>query len=261
MPMSLRLNKMTDQTIRELLDQRQESLATRLASPAPAPGPARERYATAVADMSFAIGAMLYQQEGDVAEIREHLARASVFFLQALTMRGTPGPTTRRNPYEFEKALALLVCFGDAGQRGRVAEIREEQYRVPPRPEQNAFAAYLDATKQFVASGTIDEQELDGVEQRCLTDTASKDERLSLLPKVRTLRAVVQSDEAGWNAALDNIIAAHEKEALHGEYTLLPDGLICLPAMMLAQLGAERGMTCQLNSAYLPNMLLRGKRR
>lgn len=257
--MGRKLNKISDERVRENLQEQLEWLTPRLAAPVP-PGPAtaQEKHLSTLGSIACEVGLMLYHQEKPPEEIRPYLARAAEFSLRALSLRGTPGPDEYRSLWEFEKAVNLTVCFGPAVGRAQAAVIPAWKYRAPEHPEHQPFADYLEALKAYLIGARPDDAAWQRLERHGLSDVASKEDRLFLLPKVQGLRAVATSEAATWNQALTALVKAHEAEAKRGELKLRFDGFICLPALMLAQLGRERGLSCDVRSPYLPLDLLGG---
>lgn len=90
----------------------------------------------------------------------------------------------------------------------------------------------------------------------CSSDRASKEEMKFLLPKIRGVKAIMDSDQPAFHRAITDLVEAHKWEALRGEYRLMYEGLICLPGLMLAQLGREKQMDVTVKSDYLPLHLL-----
>ncbi|WP_134496553.1 Imm49 family immunity protein [Microvirga pakistanensis] len=254
--MGLRLNKISDAVIRENLLQSIALLQSLQETAAPEAGRQRERHLVSIADLNFEIGTMTYQQEGSPAEVRAALAKAGQYFLEGIHGRQPPNATDSRNPYEFEKAISLVVCFCDTSFRKSLGSFREDKYRYPPHLETQLFGEYLVELIKFLSRGTLDAEVLASVIKRAKADSASRDDHVFTLAKARGLQALQAGNVSEWERAVVELVDAHRDEALKGEYKLLADGFIALPALMLARLGMERGYTCRVNSPYLPFGLL-----
>src|SRR5207253_710744 len=174
----------------------------------------------------------LYQQRADAAVIREHFVRAAEYWLEYVAGREKPKAHASRSPYEYEKAMAVAVCFAPRNIRKAYADIEEWQYRHPRHVQNDAFVAYLEIAKTFVAGRSLDKSRLKRLKESCAADTASKEDRQFVLPKAQGLLAAEGTDQSRWNRAIANLVVAHKEEALHGEYRLLPEGFIAFPALM-----------------------------
>jgi|GEM_PF-5965447 len=261
--MGLKLNKISDEIIRENLERELQWMEKRLAAPPPPEDdPVQvEKYYYYLAIGSCDIGLMLYQQERPPAEIRTHLKRAGEAFLRSIEVRPMPKGTEYRSPWEFEKAVNLIVCFYNEELRVKASQIPPWKYRHPPHPEHDAYARYLEALKKYIGGNELDDEELAQVITHCLSDAASKEDRMFLLPKSEGLKAVARQQPNNSERAIGDVVKAHETEAQRGEYRRSRDGLMSLPALMLAKLCLERGMACSVSSPYLPLQLLDSNKR
>jgi hypothetical protein len=256
--MGLKLNKISDEIIRENLERELQWVEQKLAAPPPPEDdPVQvEKFYQMLGKLSCDVGRMLYQQERPPEEIRTHLKRAGAAFLRAIEVRPMPKGNDYRSPWEFEKAVNLIVCFCDRELRVKASQISSWQYRYPPHPEHDAFARYLEALKKYLGGNELDDEELAQVITHCLSDAASKEDRQFLLPKSEGLKAVARQQPINSERAISELVKAHETEAQRGEYKRSRDGLMSLPALMLAKLCQERGMACNVSSPYLPLQLL-----
>ncbi len=255
--MPVKLNRISNQAVQENLEHTSRRLRTMLAEPAPTQNSAAlERYFDAIGKDSIDVGLMMYQQEFPCDAIRSHLARGGKYLLSAIRHRGRPRPDEHRSPWEFEKVVNLVVCFHTQDVWTTAAEVQEWQYRHPAYPEDQRVADYLEMLKRFVNGTPLNAFTYQQLETYCASDIASREEFVFLLPKLRGLRALEAGDGSTWNRAIADLVEAHEIEAQRGEYRLLPDGFMCLPALMLVELGRERGLACLVKSPYLPLSVL-----
>lgn len=255
----LKLNKISDQIAEKEIKDNLESIPHWIAGlKAPKDKFDKVRHLAKLAELNFETGALLYQQEAQKEEIISHLRSAAEYYVEFISARGEPEVVGEAPRFvgDFEKTVELVVCFGEKGLRRKLAGIERWQYYFPEDDEYRTRAYYLEVEKRFVAEGVLNEAELQRLEEFCSSDKASYEEKEFLLPKIRGLKALVNGDEAALNRAITDLIEAHKWEALQEAYRLMCDGLICLPGMMLAQLGRERNMAVTVKSDYLPLRLL-----
>jgi len=209
-----------------------------------------------LAEVYFETGALLYQQEAQKEEIISHLRSAAEYYVRLHSIETGPEEGDNRLVGDFENTIDLVVCFGEKELRRELAGIERWQYNFPEFNEYRIRADYLAVEKRFVADGVLDEAELQRLEEYCSSDKASERERKFVLPKIKGVRAVARGDEAALNRAIADLVESHKWEAVLGKYFLRYEGFICLPGMMLAQLGLERKMAVTVRSDYLPLRLL-----
>jgi len=260
--LGLKLNKISDQLAeREIKDNLQSipRLLAKLEAQLEAPEYGVESLdylLEKLAESNFETGTLLYQQKEPREEIISHLRSAAEYYIKFLSTRGEPEELLSRFVGNFEKTIELASCFVEKGLRRKLAGIERWQYYFPECDEYRTRADYLEVEKRFVANGVFDEAEFQRLEDYCSSDRASKEEREFLLPKIKGVKAIVSGDKDALNRAIENLLEAHKLEALQGVYRLMCDGLICLPGMMLAQLGRERNIAVTVRSDYLPLRLL-----
>jgi hypothetical protein len=256
--MPLKLNRVRDEVVRENLEYTLGRVRSLLAEPVSADPADRERYFHSLGRDSADAGLMLYQQEAPAREVRAHLARGGQCLLLGVLQRGRPAPGEYRGPWEFEKAVNLVVCFYTRPIRETAAFVQPWQYYYPPDANQERFVRYLEMLQGFISGTPFDPAVCRQIEAQCTSDTAPREDFVFLAAKLRGLRALEARDAPAWNQAIADLVRAHEGEARCGQYRRLPDGFLCLPALMLAQLGRERGLACSVKSPYLPLSLLEG---
>jgi hypothetical protein len=255
--MPLKLNQIADDRIDAIVKEGLADLEKRLAVGPPSDDLAqRIKYFRVTGNTSFDVGACLYQQEQDAREIRRHLARAGEFLLRAHTLRERPAANESRSPFEFEKTVSLVVCFCGFAERDTASKVHKWQYRNPVNVAHDAYGRYLELLQGFIVHTPLDAEAASAVENHCASDTANKWERTVLLPQIQGLRAVAAVDPGRWRRALSELVKAHEREATRGELKMARSGLVCLTGLLLAKLGMERDMRCDVQSPYLPWMLL-----
>jgi len=255
--MGLKLNKISDENATREIEDNSDSISRRLAKlEASEDANEKLKHIRMLAKLNFELGTLLYQQEAQKEEIIPRMRNAADYYVRFFPIRPEPKELETRFVGEFEKAIELVVCFGEKGLRRKLAGIERWQYNFPEYDDYRIRADYLGVEKRFVGEGVLDEAELQRLEDYCSSDRASKEERKFVLPKIQGINAIVSGDQAALNKAITDLIEAHKWEALRGEYRLMCEGLICLPGMMLAQLGRERNMAATVKSDYLPLLLL-----
>jgi Immunity protein 49 len=255
--MGLKLNKISDEDVEREIKSKLKSITIRLAKlEASEDANEKLKHLKKLAELNFEVGALLYQQEAPKEEIISYLRSAAEYYVRFFPIQPEPIELEHRFVGEFEKAIDLVVCFGEKNLRRELSGIERWQYNVPEYDAYRIRADYLGVEKRFVGEGVLDEAELQRLEEFCSSDTASKEERKFVLPKIEGIKAVVSGDQAALNRAITDLIEAHKWEALRGEYRQMYEGLICLPGMKLAQLGRERNMAATVKSDYLPLRLL-----
>lgn len=256
--MGLRLNEIGEQIIVEklqLITQQIERYERNL------PGPAedhrdRELRHRALGEMLWEAAVLSYQQEQPPEAIRSFLVRSAREWVRMHSERYDLPTEEEWDPRDFEKAFHLAICFGGPEERRTAAGLPEGLYIGEPDDDQPPLLGYLTLLKQHVTGGTPDSMLLAQLIKCCRSDTASKHARKSILPRLQGLRALQTGSQDIWRQSIEGLVRDHEWEATKGEFRLLFDGFLCLPALALAQLGKERGMSCTINSAYLPLVLL-----
>lgn len=252
-PVGLKLNKISDEIARGGLNRNLAMLNDLLER-----GPHAknafdlENYFHAVGDTSCDVGLTMYQQEKSPREIRPYMVMAADFLLREHMVRQKPAPNTSRNPWLFKKTVELIIGWGDSEKGKALTNIEPWQYRNPPHPEHDRISEYIKVLVNFLVERCLNVEACRSVEERLASDSASRDERSILLPGARGLRGAVEGDSKLWNDAIAELVAAHAVEAKKGEYKRSESGFICLPALALAKLGLERGLTSSVRSVYLP---------
>lgn len=253
--MPLILNKLNNDIIIDFLDSSMARLDKKLLPP-PIASVGAEKYYHVVGINSFNIGLIFYQQEREHEKIRKYLSQAGEAMISEHELRTPPESNTYRHIWNFKQAIHLTVCFCTPEWRTNAAKIKKWQYQYPSDPDDDTLSLYLEALKLFIMGENLNDKICQLVVERCLLDTASKEEYLLLLPEVQGLMAIELKDLRSWEASIYTLIKTHEKEAKRGEYRRDVEAFICLPALMLVKLGQENGMTCQIKSPYLPIRLL-----
>lgn len=209
-----------------------------------------------IGSLSLQLGLTAYALERDANEVHSYLSDAAEHLAQSLVLLSPPEPETHRNPWQVEQILSLVACFGSAQSRSAMGTLDANRYRHPVRPEHDALARYLDVLRAHVAGAALDTAALSAVVQACESPRATKEDRLFLRHSARGLMAVDAKNAEDWNYALAQILTSHGREARNGDLALLADGFVSLPALMLANAGLERGLSCHAKSEYLPLVLL-----
>lgn len=188
---------------------------------------------------------------------RDYFVRAAAHCALALARRAAPGASEHRNIYDAELYLNAIGVFGSAHERRLCADLTRSQVSAPEHACDDAMAAYVGVLARHLGGAAPDQTTLDRVVQLCERVQASRLDRRYLLPSATGLLAVARKDAGAFNLAIAQLLSAHTQEAQKGDLRLLPQGLICMRAMMLAQCGRDAGLACSVASPYLPQQLLR----
>lgn len=254
--MPLKLNKISDATIHEDIVNNRERLEKFLAAPPSSPMRSDPiRYSRRLAEAALELGLELFQQEGEVSEIRRSLALAGkeLFVLLSLDQEAAV-----LSPLEFEKACALSVCFcpPDVYHNADKIPMRKFFADAQALAFYKVLASYLDVLRGFLATRKLHLEAWNNVEAECLRGNSTRYDAQVSLAKLRALKAVDMGDAKALNDALATLVEDHENEARRGENQRSTRGFVCLPALMFAHLGTTRNLSCRVVSPYLPIHLL-----
>jgi len=162
----------------------------------------------------------------------------------------------------FDTLLNLLPIFGTGACREVVANLSRRAFDFNRNHDDTPFTelpgvlAFLDLFRRHIHDGFWDERSYRECEQACSSPTASKIESRDFRARLFGLKAVVDKRVDDCNKTIGELVASHKQESLRGEFKLLDDAYICLPALALVQLGHHSGMECTVSSPYLPLKLL-----
>jgi hypothetical protein len=254
--MPLKLNKLSDATIQEDIANNQDRVKKFLAAdPASRLRSDPIRYSRRLADAALELGLEMYQQESGAAEVRGNLALAGKELLAVLALTQEDAVLS---PLEFEKALALAVCFCPSGVYENVDRFPLRKFFV--NPESLSFfavlAQYLDVLRKFLQTQKLDRDAWKKVEAECQRPNAARYDAQLTMAKLNALKSVDAADAALLNQSIATLVEDHEHEAHHGENQRSTRGFLCFPALMFAHLGAAKNLTSTVQSAYLPLHLL-----
>jgi len=254
--MPLKLNKISDAAVREDIANNQERLEKFLAAQPSSPMRSDPvRYSRRLSDAALELGLELYQQDGDVPEIRRYLGLAGKELFALLSIKRQNAVLS---PLEFEKALALAVCFCPPSVSESAATIPMENFFGDPNALAfyAVLARYLAILRDFLGAREVNGEAVKKLEAECARANASRYDALVNLAKLKALEAVAGHDSEVFNEAIATLVEDHENEATRGENQRSSRGFVCLPALMFAQLGATRSLRCTVESPYLPLQLL-----
>ncbi len=210
----------------------------------------------ATGQTALQLGLIGHALQADATVVAGHFRLAAASLAQALAQRGAPTADARVNPYQSELWLDVVAAFGREADRARCGDLQGWQLRHPAHAETHTQAAFLALLQRAVAGQPVDVASTRAVLRACEAATASRDDRLGVAPSVRGLEAVARADALQLNEALAQRLAAHQEDALRGDYKRLYEGLVCLPALALVALARRAGMASVVVSGYLPTHLL-----
>jgi hypothetical protein len=201
----------------------------------------------------YVAGAEAYRFEFEAEKVRELMRKAAGQFLLMHGIRPMPIETDQRNPWLFLKTVGLIVCFCKPTYRKGLANVERWKYSFPENPALAQAVDYLQLLTEFVSSNQVNLDQLNQIKSRCQLGEV---DQAFVLPQLEGLDRIARRNEQNWLTALTSLLRYHEQQCWSGDYKLSPDGYLCLPAMMLAQLGRENRLQCNLSSLYLPLQLL-----
>lgn len=207
--------------------------------------------------LNLKAGFMFYQQQHLLGDAMNHLRRASIFFHRLFSYSSPPSESEVRDARTFETSLSLDVCFGKEHWRRQLASVPRSVWEPAPTASAAAFIEYVLLLQAHLSGARmLTDEERASLEEKCESETASREDQKVTRFKVRGLGAIVDEDEEEWNDAIFYVVSEFEDEAILGDLQYLVTGFACLPALMLTKLGLEKEMTCSVESPYLPLSLL-----
>jgi len=207
------------------------------------------------------LGYINYQQELAALECTQYFRTAAEACIYEFSAREIPTADHQtRNPWDLAHELPIIGCFGAVDDFERLASIEEIKYFHYPnedsRRKTQFVADYVSAVKSYLSTNTVEASFISALVKAANEGKRIKEEQRFIVPVVKGLDALVSNNEAGWQAALQESLDAHLKEVKTGSYRQDYKGFICMPGMMLAKLGMEKGWKVDIDSLYLPLALL-----
>ncbi len=239
----------------EMLQEEQAELAPELDEMLATPTLAADA-ADTIGGLALRLGLVGHALGNPAHEVAARFRCAARHLAAALSHRPEPGPDDFRDPFRAELWLDVIAAFGTTADRQRCAALEAGALRHPAHVETATQGAYLKLLQRAVAGLTPEPAAVRAVLKACDAPTASRDDRLGVLPCARGLDAIARRDARGLNEALAQRLAAHAEDALRGDFKRRFEGLVCLPALALAAIGQYAGLVTTVTSDYLPLQLL-----
>lgn len=244
--MGLKLNRVEDEILRETLPS-SEARVARLRGLRESRGRADDHMR--LGDALLDLGLKYYQKEGGTDEILDLFDESAVMKLRSWEFR-SEHRDGYGDAYAWRKIVSPVIAFGPASNRRRIVDIPDAVvYENGPGGSSNAML--LAAIREWLATGKLGDRYAAALE-RCSSKGANRWEARVLLPVLKGLEAIANSDAIAWNRALATTTDEHKREALRGELQRDVQGFMNLEGIWLLRLGLERGMTCTVDSPYLP---------
>jgi hypothetical protein len=267
--MGLRLNKLADDRILESLPHTVRRIETSNAWLTQNPSPDIQkliRCHEGLAQNHLDAGLRLYQLERNHDEVAAHLHSAARHAIAYFQLLQKPSESEMRQFSQFEQLLNLLICFGTAEMRNAAGGIPKEIYHFTtgshykesyaPSPPEEGIIEYLEILKNVAGGKHWDESAYQHAQMMCRDEKATRRERVVTLAKLGAVWAEVHGNSDIWNQKITEIVTEHKQVAMRGDWKHDINAFICLPGLAMAQLGRQRGLTCALQSPYLPLDLL-----
>jgi len=251
--MGLRLNRIEEAVARETLgdtEERVNRLRKRIKTD-PEPKPDRHYY---LGGAALDFGLEYYQQEKPVTEILPILAEAADAILRSWELRTKNQGDGITDAVMWPRMISPVIAFGPVSIRDRLVAIPDTVI-YEDGPTGTSAALLIAMIRHWLRAGELGEPHAAALE-RYSRDNATRRECKVLLPTVQGLEAVAKKDADAWNASLAATTADHKRDAMRGELQRDPRGYMNLEGVWLLRLGLERGMSCTVDSPYLPIFIL-----
>ncbi|KAB2906919.1 MAG: hypothetical protein F9K40_05695 [Kofleriaceae bacterium] len=202
----------------------------------------------------FELATHLYQQDGARDEIRESFVLAAEHGLEMFEQRGEPAGESR-TPWDFGLVLGVVMAFGTPEQRSRAGAVERWKWF---HPEKDFYLLLADTLSQIQAflSGRFDRTAAERVVGRCNAENADRDSKRYNGPLVEALLAIDARDPQKLQAALATMVKEHEYRAMRGPLQGQADGLVAVLPLGLVRVARESGLSCSIESSYVPLDLL-----
>ncbi len=202
----------------------------------------------------FELATHLYQQDGSPSEIRENFVHAAEHGLQMFEQRGEPKGDSR-TPWDFGLVLGTVLAFGTPEQRSRAARVERWKWFHPEKEFYLLLADTLSQVQSFLA-GEFDRTAAQRLVERCTAENADRDSVRYNSPLVEALLAIDARDVQPLQAALAAMVKEHEHRAMRGPLQAQADGLVAVIPLGLVRLARDSGLSCSVESPYVPLDLL-----
>jgi len=147
-----------------------------------------------------------------------------------------------------DQLVCTFVLAGQPSLRSRILR-QVEGYKLDPRGDSLvAYGAYA-----VLGLATGNDSDAQAYVQRLLAKPGA---RLPLAMG-KVIEATIQRSQSGFDTALDTLLLAHRGMAKFGALRETPEGFLCLPAMSLAKIALQRGLSVDVISEYLSKGYLR----
>jgi hypothetical protein len=254
--MPLALNKRKNDVIEEDIEHGRASLAKRQQRNPGEHAGDQETHFARLADIAVELGLAAYQQELPKQEVVNYLALAAESLMKMYASRQNRAAVqTERNPMMWLlRDFGAVVCFGDLSRRRELGDLQRWKYD----DETSSFGKLhplIEAVQRHLRGETVPKSfEAALLEMRARKAT-SRDVEI-FAPLGDALLGVLEINGKVWNDGLQKYLDWHVEQSLYGDWKLLPKAFIALPALGFAKLGIERGLTCTVQSPYLPLFLI-----
>jgi hypothetical protein len=139
----------------------------------------------------------------------------------------------------------LADCYVMANCTDFYSQVRSELDTYErQRPRISLWARYAYALIRL-ASGE------DGTTKDYVVGLLQKPKFKDMYATGKTIQSLVAHNQSAFDAALAELLKAHDGMTKHGDLRSTPEGYLCLPAMSLCKMAMERGMAINVESEYL----------
>ena len=195
---------------------------------------------------------LLGNATGDMDTLRRELAAAGRLGIDNLWARSGRERNVDYTPQDLELPLLCAAAFGDAADRQRAAALPRALWFAPESEPWQACAACFSVLQRYV--GGEDVPAADTANLIAAIEAPAEPLRILLWvqPLAAGLRALSLRDTEGLCYAVWTLLDLHRDAATRGDWRRLSEGLIALWPLALEAVARRVGMTCNIDSPYLP---------
>lgn len=200
-------------------------------------------------------GACLYELEREPEVIRTAFRRAVELGIIAYERAKDPPGPAHRTPFDFSQLLGIVTSFGSVSERQRIGAIHRRAFLWPEDP---FYAVVADTCQVFQSylRGDPDLDEASRVSELSRAENADREVVEYWAPLAHALLALENRDAVALTKDIVTMTRHHEHLARRGDLQFNPKGMIAVLPLGLVRLARDAGLTCQIDSPYVPFDLL-----
>lgn len=195
---------------------------------------------------------LLCNADADTTGLRTHLAEAARLGIDRLWEREGRKRQVDYIPQDLELPLLCAAAFGDAATRARAAGLPQALWLAPQTPSWRPCAACFSVLQAYVGGKDVDAADTANLLAVCGTPPAPLRILLWVPAMAAGLRALSLRDADGLAQAASTLLDLHRDAATAGDWRRLSEGLVALWPLALEAVARRFGLTCAIDSPYLP---------